>query len=228
MNAAELALHYKDVFSRTRRAVPLPAVAAVKATEPKVVVDAPVFASKEIAASVKPPPLSKEERRQISRLNWINQFMVINPNKVINVILPAPMRAIAMPILAKHGLTSQQAFCRYRAAFVVECRHEIWFALVANGYGYGQLGRIFKRDHTTVMHAINLWRRQNGREFTDYIADPRAVARRLQACGSNIAKFETRNELLACLERLGVLAAGSVGADVHEDGADYVGQLARD
>ncbi len=215
MNAEQLAQHYRDVLSRTRgkgqTAVVIPKKPEKPAPEPFVPLPDPRV-------------VPRESSSKITRSIFLKWFVETNQDKLVTVKMPAEARKITNRILKRHHLTMEQAFCRCRAIFVCECRHEIWFALIANGYGYAQIGRMFGRDHTSIMHGVKKWRETSGRQYSDYITDPRTVARRLSACRGSFSKSEARIELDAYLERIGAMAARSDGSDLHEVGADHVGK----
>lgn len=216
MNAHQLAQHYRDVLSRTRKqaqtaAVVIPQKPQKKLPEPFVPLPDPRV-------------VPREDIRKITRDIFMKWFIETNQDKLVTVCLPSEARQITNKVLKRHKLTMEQAFCRSRATFICECRHEVWFALAANGYGYAQIGRMFGRDHTSIMHGVKSWRMRSGREYTDYIGNPTAIARRLQARRNNLAKSEARVELDKYLERLGAMAAGGDGANLHEAGPHHVGE----
>ena len=221
MNATELAQHYRDIFSRTRptqktvvtidRSTPL--------SDEKRPPQKPVF-----APLPDPRVVPRESKRLITRELFMKWFLETNQEQLVVVTMTAEARRITQPVLNRHGLTMEQAFSRARADFVVDCRHEVWFALAANGYEYAQIGRMFKRDHTTIIHGVRKWRKKSGRQYSDYITNPSNVARRLSIRCNNLAKSEARLELEQHLARTGAVAAGSDGADQHEAGEDHVGQ----
>lgn len=215
MNAEQLAQHYRDVLSRTRGKGQTAVVIPKKPEKP---------APKPFTPLPDPRVVPRESSSKITRSIFLKWFVETNQDKLVTVCLPTEARKIANKILKRHHLTMEQAFCRCRAVFVSECRHEIWFALIANGYGYAQIGRMFGRDHTSIMHGVRKWRRTSGRQYSDYITNPRTVARRLQACRNSFSKSEARIELDAYLERIGAMAAGGDGANLHEAGSDHVGE----
>jgi hypothetical protein len=215
LNIQQLAQHYRDVLSRTRgknkSAVVIPVRKEQKAPEPFIPLPDPRV-------------VPREGKNKITRQIFLTWFMETNQEQKVQIRMPVEARKIASKVLHRHQLTIQQAFCRSRAKFICDCRHEVWFALTANGYGYAQIGRMFGRDHTSIMHGVRKWREISGREYTDYIGNPTAIARRLQSRRNNLAKSEARVELDKYLERLGAMATGGDGADRDEAGSHHVGQ----
>jgi hypothetical protein len=101
------------------------------------------------------------------------------------------VRQIVLPILHKHKMTWRQLVGQSRTRPHILLRREAWFALISNGYGFAETGRLCGRDHTTILHAVKQWKLNNGPEYRHYLIDegddPRIV------CGAidGIADAET-------------------------------------
>jgi len=64
-------------------------------------------------------------------------------------------RDLISAVAAKHGVSLHEIFSATRGSdMVVAARHEVEAALRATGLSYPQIGRIVKRDPTSVMHGI--------------------------------------------------------------------------
>ena len=92
------------------------------------------------------------------------------------------VRYIVLPILHKHKMTWRQLIGQCRTKPHVMLRREAWFALVSNGYGIAETGRICNRDHTSILHAIKQWKLNNGTEYRQYLISEGDNARLL--CGA--------------------------------------------
>ena len=60
----------------------------------------------------------------------------------------------ARAVVAEHGATLAEVCSRSRQSQVVEARQELWRALEETGMSQSAIGRLFKRDHSTVHHGI--------------------------------------------------------------------------
>ena len=218
MNAQDLLQHYKNVRGRiSSQQAPKPVVIQ---TQPKPPAPPPVqpYQNKEPDRLI-----FRDERKAVSMENFLRWFEANKDRCCAEIKLPKEARAIVSKIVRKHGLTIDEAFCYSRVQFLSDCRHEVWFALIANGFTYAETGRMFSRDHTSVLHGSIKWRETSGRQYTDYIANPGAVARRLSLRFSNVPKSQAHAEVLKIVRRLGAVAAGGAGGDLPEVSPDHVG-----
>ena len=68
-------------------------------------------------------------------------------------------RKIAKSMARKYGTTVDAMFSRRRFPETVAARSEAWFVLYDHhGYSMARIGRIWGRDHTTIMHGVNKFR----------------------------------------------------------------------
>jgi hypothetical protein len=79
------------------------------------------------------------------------------------------VRHIVLPILHKHKMTWRQLVGQCRTRPHILLRREAWFALISNGYGFAETGRLCGRDHTTILHAVKQWKLNNGPEYRHYL-----------------------------------------------------------
>ena len=101
------------------------------------------------------------------------------------------VRHIVLPILRKRNMTWRQLVGQCRTRPYVLLRREAWFALVSNGYGIAETGRICNRDHTSILHAIKQWKLNNGTEYRQYLISEGDNARLLCGAINGIADAKT-------------------------------------
>lgn len=66
----------------------------------------------------------------------------------------ASIRAIAKQVCAETGLRMPDIMGRSRMAHLCRARELMWFIAHENGASLPQIGRVFGRDHTTILHGI--------------------------------------------------------------------------
>ena len=75
-------------------------------------------------------------------------------------VFPKPERHVTAKDLARqfardHGIPVRDFFGNSRAWEISHPRQDFWASLhLEVGIGYAAIGRMFKRDHTTVMHGV--------------------------------------------------------------------------
>lgn len=219
MNAHDLLQHYKNVRGR------ICATQQQRVTIPEPPPPPPQPAPVQPYQNKEPDRLIfRDERKAVSMENFLRWFQANKDRCCAEIKLPKEARAIVSKIVKKHGLTIDEAFCYSRVQFLSDCRHEVWFALIANGFTYAETGRMFSRDHTSVLHGSIKWRQTSGRQYSDYITNPASVARRLSLRFRNVPKSKAHSEIFEIVRGLGAVAAGSAGGDLPEAGKDHVGQ----
>lgn len=74
-------------------------------------------------------------------------------------------QSITVECADAHGVHLDLIFSREKTDRVVECRHEIWARcraeiVMADGHqpSFTQIGRWFKKDHSTVIHGVKRYR----------------------------------------------------------------------
>jgi chromosomal replication initiator protein len=86
-------------------------------------------------------------------------------------MIPAPMPAGSVSLIievvaAASGIGRRELLSRRRARRTVEARQAaMWLARQAAGRSYPAIGRVFNRDHTTVIYGVS---RTEQRMATDY------------------------------------------------------------
>lgn len=101
------------------------------------------------------------------------------------------VRQIVLPILRKHQMTWRQLVGQSRTRPHILLRREAWFALVSNGYGFAETGRLCGRDHTTILHAVKQWKLEHGPEYRHYLIDKGDDSRIICGAIDGIADAET-------------------------------------
>jgi len=100
------------------------------------------------------------------------------------------IRRIILPILRKRNMTWDIIRGQGRHGPIVRARSEVFFALVSNGYGFAETGRICCRDHTTVIHGVRKWKERNGPDYRGYLAEPREDARIVLSTVCDVTEVE--------------------------------------
>lgn len=101
------------------------------------------------------------------------------------------VRQVVLPILHKHKMTWRQLVGQSRTRPHILLRRETWFALISNGYGFAETGRLCGRDHTTILHAVKQWKLEHGSEYRHYLIDEGDDPRLLCGAVHGIADAET-------------------------------------
>ena len=101
------------------------------------------------------------------------------------------VRQIVLPILRKHYMTWRQLVGQSRTRPHILLRREAWFALISNGYGFAETGRLCGRDHTTILHGVKQWKLTNGSEYLQYLIDEGDDSRVICGAIDGIADAET-------------------------------------
>lgn len=59
-----------------------------------------------------------------------------------------------------HHVTRSDVCSRNRSRAVANARHEVWWRLRSLAFSYVEIGRLFDRNHTTVLHGVRAWEAQ--------------------------------------------------------------------
>lgn len=62
-----------------------------------------------------------------------------------------------------HHVTRAEVCSRNRSRSVANARHDLWWRLRNDGslsFSYVEIGRLFARNHTTVLHGVRAWEAQ--------------------------------------------------------------------
>jgi len=150
--------HYKDVRSRLN---------GIKAQTKQIEV---IIPPAEILVLPEPEP-------EISKPMFSRDDLLITEGCIRDRV-----RHIVLPILWKHKMTWRQLVGQSRTRPNILLRREAWFALIANGFGFAETGRLCSRDHTTIIHAVKQWKLEHGPEYRHYLINEGDDARLL--CGA--------------------------------------------
>lgn len=66
----------------------------------------------------------------------------------------AKTRAIAKQVSAETGVRLADIMGRSRLAYLCRIRELVCYIANRNGISHSQIGRVLRRDHTTIMHAV--------------------------------------------------------------------------
>jgi len=158
--------HYKDVRNRINGIKPKPKQIEV------IIPPAEVLVLPEMEPDIPKPMFSRDD-------------LLITQG-----CLRDQVRQIVLPILHKHKMTWRQLVGQCRTRPHILLRREAWFAIIANGYGFAETGRICGRDHTTILHSVRQWKLHNGSEYKQYLIDEGDDARFICGAINGIADTE--------------------------------------
>ena len=74
----------------------------------------------------------------------------------------SPIRQFTLDVCSDAGVEAYIVMGRNRTAAICRLRELIWYRAHAEGYSLNQIGRVFGRDHTTVMHGVRNEQRRRG------------------------------------------------------------------
>ncbi|WP_103173750.1 helix-turn-helix domain-containing protein [Paracoccus sp. SY] len=74
------------------------------------------------------------------------------------------VRAIAKQVCDETGMDYALVMGRCREAHICQVRHLIWAIAQQNGASLAQIGRVFNRDHTTILSGIQSEKRRRGEQ----------------------------------------------------------------
>ena len=74
----------------------------------------------------------------------------------------ATICAIAKQVAAETGVKLPDIMGRSRLAYLCRIRELIWFIAHENGASLPQIGRVFNRDHTTILSGLRNEKRRRG------------------------------------------------------------------
>jgi chromosomal replication initiation ATPase DnaA len=66
--------------------------------------------------------------------------------------------ALCAKIAAKHGLTTAELYGHSKLKKLAHARFEVWACLHAHGMSTPRIGRIFGRDHSTIISGLKRYR----------------------------------------------------------------------
>jgi len=57
-------------------------------------------------------------------------------------------------VALKHGLTRHDILGRVKTTHICRARHEAFYTFRRRGWSYAEIGRLFGRDHSTIIHGV--------------------------------------------------------------------------
>jgi chromosomal replication initiation ATPase DnaA len=87
------------------------------------------------------------------------------PSKVLEAVRQHNLLEIVMAVCRLRGVTPDDLCGNRRTKAVCSARHELWasiHALPHRHYSYVEIGRIFDRDHSTVLVGVRAHHRRAG------------------------------------------------------------------
>ena len=100
-------------------------------------------------------------KRLTAAVTFREAMQIKSPSCVGGLTAPFKMKAIVAKVLVEHGLNWTDVFNTSRKQRICDVRFEIWTAMREAGYRLAQIGRLFDKDHTTILSGI---RSYNGRK----------------------------------------------------------------
>jgi chromosomal replication initiation ATPase DnaA len=105
---------------------------------------------------------------------------VLEARKPLEKIPALPVRSpagriaeVVARVARAHGVTVEDILGRATEIKVVHARHEAFYAVkVASGVSWARIGRIFGRDHSTVLHGVKAYKARASAERKE-LADAR-------------------------------------------------------
>lgn len=76
------------------------------------------------------------------------------PDLLEGLVAPPRIKAIIREVLVAHNMTWAEIVSPARTWNYTAPRRHLWKALQEAGLSLPQIGRLFKRDHTTILHGI--------------------------------------------------------------------------
>lgn len=118
-------------------------------------------------------------------------------------------------VVERRGVTRAQVLAGSRISQITDARHEIWWRLhVEFGLSHSRIGRVFNRDHTTIVHGVKRWQaraepRQRIDAFLARVLAENGCAPEALASGARGAQARRarRVAILALTETMGLSAA---------------------
>jgi chromosomal replication initiation ATPase DnaA len=78
---------------------------------------------------------------------------------VLSTLIERHLVQVLDKVCKAHHVTRAEVCSRARSQRVAVARHQLWWELYnqARPFSYAELGRMFERNHTTVMHGVRMW-----------------------------------------------------------------------
>lgn len=78
------------------------------------------------------------------------RFLPLEPIRTPRDVL----RGICANVARKHGVTVEDLYSHDRTRAFAYARFEAWACLSAIGWSSAKIGRVFGRDHSTILHGL--------------------------------------------------------------------------
>lgn len=72
--------------------------------------------------------------------------------------IPSRLRLLVLPMIEEHDIPWSMLVSPSRMEYLKGPRRKIWAMLQREGLSLPQIGKMFNRDHTTILHGINATR----------------------------------------------------------------------
>jgi len=81
--------------------------------------------------------------------------IVVPPGEPAFITQRRKREALLAMVAIEHGITRDELMSSSRRLHIVRARHDAFYRLVKDlQYGYSDVGRVFGKDHTTIMHGV--------------------------------------------------------------------------
>ncbi|MFO0739154.1 MAG: helix-turn-helix domain-containing protein [Labilithrix sp.] len=82
---------------------------------------------------------------------------------VISALAERDLLGLLDRVCREHHVTRAEVCSRNRSRSVANARHDLWWRLRhlhSLAFSYVEIGRLFERNHTTVLHGVRAWEAQ--------------------------------------------------------------------
>ena len=75
--------------------------------------------------------------------------------KINNMLKPTRIEQVEFVIAKAANITVSDLYSKDRTTAIVDARHAVWYIITRHmGYSSAYVGRLYKRDHTTVLSGV--------------------------------------------------------------------------
>ncbi len=84
----------------------------------------------------------------------------VTPARIVEALRDRDLLDLLDAVCRRRSVTREEVCGRGRTRNVARARHELWWELRRNpGMSFGEIGRLFDRNHTTVMTGVRAFER---------------------------------------------------------------------
>jgi chromosomal replication initiation ATPase DnaA len=84
----------------------------------------------------------------------------MNASVILDALVERDLVELLDTVCAGRGVTRDEICGRVRTRTVARARQELWWRLRAGrAFSYEEIGRLFQRNHSTVLHGIRAYRK---------------------------------------------------------------------